>query len=189
MWLFRRNMRVSKHWCTSRCWLNLHRLVNEEQAEQKSYKRRRNQEARFSSCECRGEGWGFLGPPPASNRLDLTTSALTIPQTGLPLKPLLEGLGPFPVHGARCLTLEECIRFTTEINGLLFKWSLCWEHQTRALGQEFGMPPAFLLPAGWDGASLRRFRVCSAEVGFIIGDWPLLLTWWFLLWSQRITLS
>lgn len=38
------------------------------------------------------------------------------------------------------------------------------------------------------GALLGRFGVCSAEVGFILGDWPRLLPQWFLLWSQRITL-
>lgn len=86
-------MRVSKQWCAfSKCWLNLGHLVeevNEEQAEQG------NQEARFFWVR---RSAGLLRSP--SSFKPLGPDSLTVPQTGVPLKPLLEGRAPFPVRGA-----------------------------------------------------------------------------------------
>lgn len=55
------------------------------------------------------------------------TSLLPHYPTAAPVKALLEGPAPFPIH---CLTLEECICFPS----LPLKWSLCCKHHSLAPG-------------------------------------------------------
>jgi len=118
---------------------------------------------------------GLLGTP--SSFKPLRPDSLTVPQTGVPLKPLLEELAPFLVCGP-----------LPHLAGMHLlpnpdKWpavQMEFVLQTPNARCRTRVWHASCFPTacrvGRDGASLRRFGICSAEVGFIIGDWPLLLT-------------
>lgn len=163
-------MRVSKQWCTLKVRVELpllHKQLN-KQAEQKLQDQGEPGGSHFLWLQRRTRSWQPL-------QLQTTWPQFP-PPCWFPKEECHQNhRREDQLRGARCLTLEECVHFITKINGLLFNWSLCCKHQALASGRVLGMPPASLLPAGQDGASLRRSRVCSAEGGFIIGDWPLLL--------------